>query len=487
MLEGLVKRAAIYARISDDTEGLALGVTRQIKDGQELAARKGWQVIEPLYVDNDISATRGKARPEYERLLRDMDSGRVQAVIVWALDRLHRRPVELEHFMDLAERRGVLLASVAGDIDLSTGDGQFHARIMGAVAAKEARAIGGRIRRKQQQLREEGKSFSGGIRAYGYDKHRATVIPEEAAEIRRMVDLLLSGHSLGFIVRDLNDRAVPTVSQWMATQERKGNKPPIVGKPWSRTSVRTLLTKPRLAGQLTYKGEVIGPGVWEPILDEATFQKVQVALSQRSPHHASATARRYLLSGIVTCGDCGRGLQVGHHGRGGAKSYVRYRCPTQKHGGRNVRALDEYVINCLFDLLDVLKVADVPEAQDDPTVEIESLRHRLNEAADQFADDAITAEQLARITARLRERMAGLEERLPSPGARSLLDWYFGTDCREQARREWEGLDLSQRRLILATHLGGGRIAVNKVAFRNHGLDTSTIDVLWKVGEPVSR
>jgi len=56
---------------------------------------------------------------------------------LWALDRLHRRPVELEQFMDLAERRGVLLASVAGEVDLSTGDGQFHARIMGAVAAKE--------------------------------------------------------------------------------------------------------------------------------------------------------------------------------------------------------------------------------------------------------------------------------------------------------------------------------------------------------------
>ena len=53
-------------------------------------------------------------------------------------------------------------------------------------------------------------------------------------------------------------------------QKRKGNRPAIVGKPWSRTSVRTLLAKPRLAGQLTYKREVVGAGVWEPILDEAT-------------------------------------------------------------------------------------------------------------------------------------------------------------------------------------------------------------------------
>ena len=147
-------------------------------------------------MDNDVSATRAKPRQEYERLLRDMDSRKVEAVVVWALDRLHHRPVELEQFMDLAERRGVLLASVAGEVDLSTGDGQFHARIMGAVAAKEACAISGRVRRKQQELREQGKSFSGGIRAYGYGPDRMMLVPEEATEIRRMVSLLLSGHSI---------------------------------------------------------------------------------------------------------------------------------------------------------------------------------------------------------------------------------------------------------------------------------------------------
>jgi hypothetical protein len=148
-----------------------------------------------------------------------------------------------------------------------------------------------------------------------------------------------------------------------------------------------------------------------------------------------------------------------------------------------VRTLDDYVIDCLFDLLDVLKTADEPSTEaDDPSLEIEALLQRLNEAADQFADGAITAEQLQRISARLRQGMAALEERRPSP-TRSVLDWDFGTHSREQGRREWDVLELSQRRLILETHLGGGQIAVHRAKVLNRGLDTSTIDVMWKIGQ----
>src|SRR5665811_354229 len=232
-----------------------------------------------------------------------------------------------------------------------------------------------------------------------------TSIPDEFDAIKRMVDLLLSGHSLSAIVRDMNASGVPTVSQWMATQPRKGGRLPIVGKPWSVTSVRTLLTKPRLSGLLTYRGQVVGLGQWEPVLDQETFGMVQVALSQRSRgHRAASNTRKYLLSGIATCATCGAGLQSGAHVGGDDDPYRRYRCPAASrngagnagHGGRNMRALDEYVIEGLFVLLDALRFSDPDAEQVDPAPEIERLKARLNLAADQYADDVITAEQLQR-------------------------------------------------------------------------------------------
>jgi site-specific DNA recombinase len=61
-------KACIYARISLDRTGEELGVTRQLEDCRALAAKLDWPIVE-TYVDNDISASSGKARPEYLRML----------------------------------------------------------------------------------------------------------------------------------------------------------------------------------------------------------------------------------------------------------------------------------------------------------------------------------------------------------------------------------------------------------------------------------
>ena len=110
-----------------------------MEDCERLVARQGWGV-EERYVDDDVSAYSGKPRPAYRRMLDDLRGGYLDAVVVWDLDRLHRQPRELEEFFDLCKAAGVSkLASVSGDVDLSTHDGQFLARILGAVAEGERR------------------------------------------------------------------------------------------------------------------------------------------------------------------------------------------------------------------------------------------------------------------------------------------------------------------------------------------------------------
>jgi site-specific DNA recombinase len=120
-------RVAVYCRISQDGEGQGLGVARQEADCRRLAERRGWDVVE-VYVDNDLSAYSGKARPGYQRLLADIEAGKVEAVVAWHPDRLHRSPVELEAFIDLVERSGVGVETVqAGRVDLATPAGRMNA------------------------------------------------------------------------------------------------------------------------------------------------------------------------------------------------------------------------------------------------------------------------------------------------------------------------------------------------------------------------
>src|ERR1051326_9103707 len=135
MSRGVV-RAGVYARISSDREADGLGVARQKVDCASLAERKGWSVA-GYYVDDDVSAWSGKRRPEYARMLADLETGSINGLLVYDLDRLHRQPSELESFIDLCQRLGLTnVASVSGDIDLTTSEGQFQARILGAVAKK---------------------------------------------------------------------------------------------------------------------------------------------------------------------------------------------------------------------------------------------------------------------------------------------------------------------------------------------------------------
>jgi DNA invertase Pin-like site-specific DNA recombinase len=134
-----VQSAAVYARISSDQDGTALGVARQVEDCRRLPADLGWKVAEE-YVDNDLSAYSGRHRPEYQRMLLDLADGARDAVLVYHVDRLTRRPIELEQFLDVltaAKVRQVRFVA-GGELDIGNGDGLMVLRMLLAVVANES-------------------------------------------------------------------------------------------------------------------------------------------------------------------------------------------------------------------------------------------------------------------------------------------------------------------------------------------------------------
>ena len=106
------------------------------------------------------------------------------------------------------EARLTSLASVTGDTDLATHDGQFLARILGAVAKKESDDKSRRISRKHQELAQAGKLAGGGDRPFGYRSDRRTVEPTEAAAIREAAARVRAGDSLRAIASDWNARGI---------------------------------------------------------------------------------------------------------------------------------------------------------------------------------------------------------------------------------------------------------------------------------------
>jgi site-specific DNA recombinase len=114
------------------------------------------------YVDDDVSAYSGKRRPAYGRMLDDIQDGHRDAIIVWHIDRLHRKPIELEELARTFERAGVTdLRTVHGAFDLGAGDGMLIARLLAAVAANESDSKRRRGRRKMQEIAEAGRRGTG--------------------------------------------------------------------------------------------------------------------------------------------------------------------------------------------------------------------------------------------------------------------------------------------------------------------------------------
>jgi DNA invertase Pin-like site-specific DNA recombinase len=299
-------RAGIYARISLDRDGDELGVTRQEKDCRRLATDRGWRVVD-VYVDNDLSASkRDIARPAYERMLTDIAGGRIDAVIVWDLDRLTRQPRQLEEFVDLCDEHGITtLATVSGDVDLGSGDGLLVARIKGAVAAEEVRKMSKRIARKHAELAERGLPAGGGRRPYGYMADRMTINDVEAEHLRRAARMILDGATLTAACGTIPDITDITV-------------------------LRRALTSPRTSGLRTYKGEIVGDAAWPPILDRDTWTEVRSTLSGRS--RFVRPFRKHLLGGIARCGRCGAKLHAQVSSRRGQPGPAVYACRTTKGG-----------------------------------------------------------------------------------------------------------------------------------------------------------
>ncbi|WP_182898445.1 recombinase family protein [Microbispora sp. H10830] len=83
----------MFCRISQDHAGAGRGVARQEADCRALIELRGWDVVD-VYSDNDVSAHSGSPRPAWQRRLRDIEAGTVDAIVCWHVDRLVPEPAE---------------------------------------------------------------------------------------------------------------------------------------------------------------------------------------------------------------------------------------------------------------------------------------------------------------------------------------------------------------------------------------------------------
>ncbi len=462
------RSVAVYARISQDRSGDELGVTRQLRDCVAEAERRGWVVAEQ-YVDDDVSAYSGKARPQYERMLRDIEDGLRDAVIVWHMDRLHRRPIELEQFVATCTRAGVnQLVTLHGEIDLANGDGLLMARMLGAFAANESDSKRRRGARKALEIAESGRPLMGGPRPFGYDDDRVTIRASEAVVIRDVAERVLAGEALNAIARSLEEAGTLTVG----------------GNAWNSGTLRNFLLAPRYWGMRVHKGVVIGEATWPGILTPEQGERLRLLLTDPK-RRTNRTARSYLLTGMLRCGLCGSTLYSSP--KEGKRRYGCMPGPGRSNCGRifiYAEKLEALIADAVLIRLDspalVQAMATTTDRSEVATLgdAIVADTSRMDDLAAMWADGELSRDEWKIARDRLEARRTSNRRTLARLTHRDAIENYVGQG--EALREQWEGLNLSRQAAIVKAVLDHAVILPATKPGRN-GLDPDRVAPRWRL------
>ncbi|MEX3741801.1 recombinase family protein [Mycolicibacterium porcinum] len=448
----------------------------QLEHARTFAAARGYQVVAE-HADNDISAFRGAARPEYQRVLTLARDRRIDRVIVYHLTRMTRNRMERAEFIDAFHACRVNVSEAqGGDYDLSTAAGRTWVDIQGALATWESEIKSERVTAAAMRRARSGRP-SGSL-GYGWVKHGVgssatwTEHPHQAGVVREIVDRLLAGDTLRGVTELLNGRGEPAPNSAR----------------WGKTSVKKLaMRESNVAQRIHHRGqpdEERFDGCWPPIVDRAKHDKI-VALLTAPARRTNATvtrpgARRHLLSwGIGECGVCGEMLRaVTKRGRYG-RPLDLYVCDGKGCVGRSEPAVDAVVEGVVIGRLAQPDALDWLLGDDDEarrwSERVDELNRRLADAADAFAEGAITVDQLRRITAQVQPDLDEAERRRGESVVALDLD-ALRPLAGPSARERWQEMTVSQRRAVL--EVLGLRVVIDR-ARRGPGFDPETVRIEW--------
>lgn len=400
--------AVIYVRQSQDRTGAGAAVERQEAACRALAAERGLNVTR-LYADNDASATSGKARPQFEAMLRDRPS----VIVSWHQDRLLRVTKDLERVIEL---NVPVFTVTAGTLDLSTPAGRAVARTVAAWSTYEGEQKALRQQASNRQRATRG-SWTFSRRPFGYERVDGAVvlIPDEAEVLREGYTRFIGGDTYYGIAQDWNARGIRSTT----------------GAKWSMTQVRDRLANPFNAGISLYKGEALGEGTWEPIIDRATWDRFTAAKERRARPHGWSNRTKYLGSGLYRCGVCGEALLARPEYRknpdGSRRTRMTYQCTAKWCVCRGLEDVDATVRAVLFARLAAPDAAELlqPSVDVKPLmVEADELSQRRDDLAALLAEGVLTPAAVREQSAALTARIDGLHSQIrdaEGDGSLSLL------------------------------------------------------------------
>jgi len=322
-------RCAIYTRKSTE-EGLQQDFNSL--DAQRDSAEKyiasqageGWVCLPDQYDDGGFTGG-NMDRPALQRLLADIDAGKVDCVVVYKVDRLSRSILDFAKIVERFEQHRVSFVSVTQQFNTTHSMGRLTLNILLSFAQFEREIISERTRDKIAAARRRGK-WMGGKPLLGYDLvvlpggSKLGVNDDEAASVRSIFELYLEHERIAPVLQELDRRAWRT-KQWTT---RKGTT--VGGKPFDKVTLFRLLTNPAYLGKVRHRDDLYD-GEHDAIVDEAIWRRAQALLQRNGRTGGGGVKNKYgaLLKGLLRCVPCDCAM-VHSTSSKGPKRYRYYVC-----------------------------------------------------------------------------------------------------------------------------------------------------------------
>ncbi|MCO6052367.1 recombinase family protein [Mesorhizobium sp. RP14(2022)] len=317
-------RCAVYTRKSNE-EGLdmafnSLDAQREACEAYIASQRaEGWVLVPDRYDDGGVSGGTLE-RPALRRLLRDVEHGLVDVVVVYKIDRLSRSLSDFSKLVDLFDIHDVTFVSVTQSFNTTTSMGRLTLNILLSFAQFEREVIGERIRDKFAASRKRG-IWMGGTVPFGYrvENRKLVIHQAEAATVRSIFERYLAIGSATVLARMLTAEGITRRN----------------GKPFDKGWLYKLLSNRVYLGEAVHKGQAY-PGEHKAIVTKEIWDKVRSIIGQSPRSRATATRCQTpaLLKGLIFAPG-GHAMTPTHTRKPGAKQYRYYVTTTLNRIGRD--------------------------------------------------------------------------------------------------------------------------------------------------------
>lgn len=286
---------------------IRVSTTEQAEEGYSIPAQKnrleayalsqGWEIVQ-WYVDEGESA-KDLNRTELKRMLKAIEMGIFDCVLVYRLDRLTRSVMDLFSLLNTFDKFNVKFKSATEVFDTTNAMGRLFITIVSALASWERENLGERVRMGMQQKAKEGKwTVANAPLGYTSNDSILSINPSEAAIVKEIYSLYLSGIGMHRIAGQLNERGLY----------------PRSGKTWYQTQVSYVLKNPIYKGTTRYNYRVNTDQYFEvenvapAIVTEEEFDLVQKMINSRSEAHPRQATSKFIFSKVLKCKRCGATL-----------------------------------------------------------------------------------------------------------------------------------------------------------------------------------